>query len=110
MILAVAGAEVAAVSGLPVDAISSEQRDGAKAINYGSIFGQGPQGLRESAFLNYGVEFSLGEAERACARFKKAYPERHQGLWDNYHLCKRRGYIGIRVGASTRATLMSLQG
>jgi DNA polymerase I-like protein with 3'-5' exonuclease and polymerase domains len=93
----------AAISGLPVDEISPEQRDGAKAINYGSIFGQGPQGLRESAFLNYGVEFSLVEAERACARFKKAYPELQQGLWDNYHLCQARGYIVIGAGRAVKA-------
>ena len=93
----------AAVNGCSIAAVSVTQRDGAKAINYGSIFGQGPRGLRESAFVNYGVELTLDEAERACDGFKKAYPDLYQGLWDNYHWCERRGYIEIGCGRLVRA-------
>jgi DNA polymerase-1 len=53
--------------------------------------------------VNYGVELTLVEAERACERFKKAYPDLQQGLWDNYHLCQRRGYIVIGAGRIIKA-------
>jgi DNA polymerase I-like protein with 3'-5' exonuclease and polymerase domains len=97
-------AETAArIAGVPVAQVSDAQRGAAKPINYGAIYGQGPAGLRESAFVNYGVELSLAEAEYARQQFFESYRRLHQGLWDNYHLCKARGYVLIGAGRVVEA-------
>jgi DNA polymerase I-like protein with 3'-5' exonuclease and polymerase domains len=97
-------AETAAhIAGIPVAEVSDEQRAAAKPINYGSIYGQGPAGLREAAFVNYGVEFSLTEAEHAHRRFFDTYRVLHRGIWDNYYRCQARGYVLIGVGRVVEA-------
>jgi DNA polymerase I-like protein with 3'-5' exonuclease and polymerase domains len=97
-------AETAAhIAGIPVGEVSDEQRAAAKPINYGAIYGQGPAGLREAAFVNYGVEFSLTEAEHAHRRFFDTYRVLHRGIWDNYYLCQARGYVLIGAGRVVEA-------
>jgi DNA polymerase I-like protein with 3'-5' exonuclease and polymerase domains len=97
-------AETAArIAGVPVADVTDVQRDAAKPINYGAIYGQGPAGLRESAFVNYGVELSLAEAEQARSRFFDMFYRLHQGLWDNYHRCRARGYVEIGCGRVVEA-------
>jgi len=97
-------AETAArIAGIDADAVSAAQRDGAKPINYGAVYGQGPHGLRESAFINYGVQMSLDEAEHACRRFRETYRVLYQGLWHNYRRCEARGYILIDAGRIVKA-------
>jgi DNA polymerase I-like protein with 3'-5' exonuclease and polymerase domains len=93
----------ARIAGIPVADVTDAQRDAAKPINYGAIYGQGAVGLRESAFVNYGVELSLAEAEHAQKRFFDAYRQLRKGLWDNYHLCKARGFILIGAGRVVEA-------
>ena len=93
----------ARIAGVPVAQVSDVQRDAAKPINYGAIYGQGSAGLRESAFVNYGVELSLAGAEHARQRFFDTYRVLHQGLWDNYHLCVARGYVLIGAGRVVEA-------
>ena len=53
--------------------VTQEQRDAAKAINFGLIYGIGPKGLMYSAKGNYGVEMSLEEAEMFRRRYFEAY-------------------------------------
>ena len=97
-------AETAArIAGVAVAHASQAQREAAKPINYGAIYGQGPDGLRESAFINYGVELGRSEAERARERFFAMFHGLKQGLWDNYHRCKARGYIEIGCGRVVEA-------
>ena len=97
-------AETAAhIAGIPVTEISDAQRAAAKPINYGAIYGQGPAGLRESAFVNYDVELSLTEAEHVHRRFFDTYRVLHRGIWDNYYLCRARGYVLIGAGRVVEA-------
>ncbi len=53
--------------------VTQEQRNSAKAINFGLIYGMGPKGLMYSAKANYGVEMSLEEAETFKRRYFEAY-------------------------------------
>src|SRR5215469_11622076 len=97
-------AETAArIAGIAATDVSDMQRDGAKPINYGAVYGQGPNGLRESAFVSYGVEMSFREAEHACARFRQTYHVLYSGLRDNYRLCEARGYVLIGAGRIVKA-------
>ena len=93
----------ARIAGVAAAAVTDAQRAAAKPINYGAIYGQGPAGLRESAFVNYGVELSLVEAEHAHRRFFDTYRVLHRGIWDNYYLCKTRGYVLIGAGRVVEA-------
>ena len=64
----------AAVLGIEPEAVAKAQRQMAKAVNFGLLFGQGAKGLQAYAKVSYGVELSLSEAEKARAAFFTAYP------------------------------------
>jgi DNA polymerase I len=47
----------------------------AKAVNFGMIFGQTPEGLSQSAMEQFGVEITREEAIRARDAFFRLYPD-----------------------------------
>ena len=53
---------------LPEDEVTSEQRQHAKVINFGILYGMGIQSLRQS------IKVSLSEAEKFIVEYKKAFP------------------------------------
>jgi DNA polymerase-1 len=53
--------------------VTAEERKLAKAVNFGLIFGQGPEGLRQYARNNYGVYMTLEEAAAYRKRFFRTY-------------------------------------
>ena len=62
----------------PPELVTKEERQLAKAVNFGLLFGQGPKGLSEYADKTYGVKMSLEEAvayRRAWPASDKAYPD-----------------------------------
>jgi DNA polymerase-1 len=60
----------AAVLGLPLDAVSPEQRGRAKAVNFGIVYGQTPYGLAQQ----------LGISPEEAADFIAKYFEQYQGV------------------------------
>lgn len=46
----------------------------AKAVNFGLLYGMGPQTLQATAEVDYGVTLTLAEARRYRAKFFEAYP------------------------------------
>ena len=54
--------------------VSKEDRNLAKAVNFGLLYGMGPAGLRHYARGSYGVEMTVGEAERYWRGFFETYP------------------------------------
>ena len=54
--------------GVPGDAegtaeqVTGDQRQAAKAVNFGSLYGMRPRGLAQYAKLNYGTDLSREEA------------------------------------------------
>ncbi len=64
--------------------ISKEERDLAKAVNFGLLYGQGAAGLVEYARNKYGVTMTTEEANRYRRRFFETYPGLkawHEGQW-----------------------------
>ena len=53
--------------------MTKEQRQAAKAINFGLLYGQGHRGLARYASANYGVNMSEREALKAKRAFFRAY-------------------------------------
>jgi DNA polymerase I len=94
----------ARIAGIPVEAVTKEQRQAAKAVNFGSIYGIGPRSLSENAFATYGVEMSTTQAKIALERFFAAY--RKLDEWRNRNLeeCKARGYVKIGAGRVVEAS------
>jgi DNA polymerase-1 len=56
------------------DHVTKSDRQAAKALNFGLLYGMGAQTLRQHAAQNYGVRLSQDEAEDARNRFFDTYP------------------------------------
>ncbi len=54
--------------------VRKEERRLAKAVNFGLLYGQGPEGLMNYARASYGVEMTIWEAARYRDRFFETYP------------------------------------
>ncbi|MCK5787245.1 MAG: bifunctional 3'-5' exonuclease/DNA polymerase [Candidatus Sabulitectum sp.] len=56
-----------------ISVITKKERQSAKAVNFGLVFGMGAAGLKSYAIGTYGVEMSLNEAEVFKKRFFAGY-------------------------------------
>jgi DNA polymerase I-like protein with 3'-5' exonuclease and polymerase domains len=65
----------AQVTQKPYSSITDEERQKAKAVNFGMLFGQKEQGLAQSAESCYNVSMTIHEATEAIKAFQKAYPD-----------------------------------
>jgi DNA polymerase-1 len=64
----------ASLLGKPEDEVTKQDRQIAKAVAFGLLFGMGPKTLRVYALQSYGVEMTLAEAKRHKATFFTTYP------------------------------------
>jgi DNA polymerase-1 len=69
----------AEVLGLTIDAVTPEQRERAKAVNFGIVYGQTPFGLAQQ----------LGISNEEAASFISRYFERYQGVHHYIEECLR---------------------
>jgi len=56
------------------DDVTKQDRQTAKAVNFGLLFGLGAKGLRSYASAEYGLELTPAEAEQYRRRFFETYP------------------------------------
>jgi DNA polymerase I-like protein with 3'-5' exonuclease and polymerase domains len=63
----------ASVLEIDISEVTKDQRQMAKAINFGNLYGQGDEGLARYARNSYGVEMSIDEAHRMRLKFFKTY-------------------------------------
>lgn len=61
------------ISDITTEEVTPEQRQAAKAVNFGLIFGMGAAGLRQYAAQSYGVDMTLEEAQKFRDSFFRAY-------------------------------------
>lgn len=64
----------AAVAGIAMEQVTKAQRQMAKAVNFGLIYGMGAAGLAAYASSSYGVDLTLEEATAARDTFFRTYP------------------------------------
>lgn len=62
------------VTGKPLIEVTDEERQAAKALNFGLLFGMGEAGLQTYARTKYRVELTLAQARKFRERFFQAYP------------------------------------
>lgn len=81
-----------------VEDVTPEERQAAKAINFGLIYAMGARGLQQSAKSSYGVEMTLEQAET----FRKRFFENYHGLatWQHNMAVegKRLGFVRTAAG------------
>ena len=85
----------AAVSGVAPAEVSKAQRQAAKAINFGNLFGQGPAGLARTAQLQYGADMDQRQAAEALRRFAETYPQLH--LWKQQQINQANLWRQVRT-------------
>jgi len=62
------------ISGRPIDSVTKQDRQAAKAVNFGLIYAMGAQGLCEYAREAFGMTLSEEQAVQFRQRFFEAYP------------------------------------
>lgn len=62
------------VSGVPLEAVTKEQRQAAKPVNFGFLYGLGAERFVIYSQMNYGVTLSLGQAKKFRQRYFEGYP------------------------------------
>ncbi|MDJ0717472.1 MAG: bifunctional 3'-5' exonuclease/DNA polymerase [Prochloraceae cyanobacterium] len=84
----------------PVEEVTKADRQIAKSANFGLLYGMGAEGFKKYAESNYGVSFTLKEAEANRNKFFKAY----QGLARWHKQTKKQMYQdkNARVNIETR--------
>ena len=80
---------------VPEDQVTDEQRQAAKPINFGTIYGAGGKGLAASAWASYDVVMTAAQAQAARDRFLARCSPLARSMHSNADLCQRRGYIAI---------------
>lgn len=80
------------VNHVALEEVTSDMRRGAKAVNFGIIYGQSPFGLAKS----------LGISKEEAAKFINEYFARYPGVEDFMHRtladCRRDGYVKTLLG------------
>lgn len=87
------------VSKIPLAEVTKAQRQMAKAVNFGLIYGMAAPKLVQYAQANYGVSMSLNEAELFRTRYFEAYAgvkQWHRIIFSDE--CKKRGMTRTVAG------------
>lgn len=82
----------AAVYGIPIDQVTSQQRGIAKTVNFGLIYGQSAYGLSQQTDLDF------DEAERFIDTYFKRYPGVKAWLDKTRKLAYAQGYVETLMG------------
>ena len=85
-------ATAAEVFGVPLEAVESDQRRSAKAINFGLIYGMSAFGLAKQ------LDIGRGEAQSYINLYFERYPGVKQYMDDTRALAKEQGYVETVLG------------
>ncbi len=91
------------ITGKKYENISKEERQLAKAINFGLIYGMSPKSLVEYSRLNYGVNISLSEAKKFYDNYFnyfKSFKDWHESIkefLDKHHYIELSTLLGRKL-------------
>jgi DNA polymerase I-like protein with 3'-5' exonuclease and polymerase domains len=84
---------------IPESEVTDRQRDGAKCIVFGILYGAGPAGLAKSAWNSYGIDMDIETARNARTLFLRRYHVFADWMITNHSRCTQQGFIPIgRLG------------
>jgi DNA polymerase I-like protein with 3'-5' exonuclease and polymerase domains len=89
----------------PLDQVTKDDRQLAKAVNFGLIYGQSARGLVAYAEDSYGVKMTERQAEEFKARFFEAYPNLKR--WHTRNWRKVDSTTEVRTVTGRRRLLQS---
>lgn len=67
--------------------LTAQDRQDAKSVNFGFVFGMSAATYQSYAFVSYGIEVSLEESTELREKYFRKYPkfkEYHNNVWNNY--------------------------
>lgn len=82
----------AAIYGIPLNQVTSQQRRHAKAINFGLMYGMSPFGLRRTTGL------TLAEAENFVKAYFNQFPRVKKYLDEIRQIASRQGFVETLLG------------
>jgi DNA polymerase-1 len=88
----------AALARISVEQVTDDQRQAAKAVAFGSIYGMGAKGLVHALWSGYQIEISEDEAQQRLDRFFRKYLKLKLWCRSNAEQCEREGLIRIGCG------------
>jgi DNA polymerase I len=90
----------ARMTGKPISAVTREERKGAKAVNFGAIFGIGPAALVQTAWKAYHLVLDVHEAKRWLEAFAQSFPTFARRRVANHARCAAARHIVIGKDAA----------
>ncbi|MDO8490130.1 MAG: DNA polymerase I [bacterium] len=82
----------ALIQGVKPEEVTHEMRRAAKEVNFGILYGMGPQGLAASAGI------SFGEAQQFIDQYFVAYPGVRAYLDETIRIAREKGYVETLFG------------
>lgn len=82
----------------PLTEVTPEERQMAKAVNFGLLYGQKPAGLVKYAAASYGVTMTEAEAAQISQNFFKAYPKLAEWQKRQNHLASTATEVRTALG------------
>lgn len=77
---------------------TKEERQMAKAVNFGLLFGMGAEKLSAYAFAQYGVAMTIDQAMAAVDIFRAEYAVYTKWQWNERNKCERLGFARTPAG------------
>jgi DNA polymerase-1 len=97
--------QAAEMLGIPQEEVTKEQRDAAKPICFGTIYGAGRWGLMASAWSGYGILLTGDEAEASRRAFLGRYSGLNAWMDHSYTQSNEQGFITIgKLGRAIEAS------
>jgi len=81
------------VFGVPLHMVTAEQRDAAKTINFGLLYGMSAYSLRNKLELDAGIVFTLPQAKRYHRAFFASLPRLKEWIAEVHAFAENNGYV-----------------
>lgn len=92
----------ATMAGIEPHQVTKDQRQAAKAVNFGFLYGMGAKKFVDYAFDEYGVIFTVAEASRIRGLFFRTWPRLKEWHEEQRMMAHTQGYVRSPIGRRRR--------